>query len=61
MSAVAEATTTLTHLIEAVMQQKQIFNHLIEAGVCSIAAAVSNAIQRYTTLFSGIQRYSAVY
>jgi hypothetical protein len=37
-----------------VAQQQQIFTYLTEAGVCSIAVAVSNAIQRYTTLFSGI-------
>jgi hypothetical protein len=40
------ATTTYTHLIEAGTLLKQhLFNYLTEAGVCSLAVAVPDAIQ----------------
>jgi hypothetical protein len=46
LSAVAEATTTYTHLTEAGMLSCNniIFIHLAEAGFCSNAVAVPNAI-----------------
>jgi hypothetical protein len=56
MSAVAEATTTFIHLIEAGMLSpyNKYINYLTEARVRSIAVAVPNAIQRYTGQISAL-------